>query len=967
MGTLRTITACISVSLFLFCLGCGVVAIPISSPNIRQVTPQTIQAGSKSMTLKVVGSNFEDDAVIEWNGQALPTSVVDANTLSTSVQSSSIASPAVVALTVHNKQTGRDSNSVPVTVASPGNPVQHGSSTLAISTSSLPVSTSGTAYSASLAATGGSPSYTWSIASGQLPAGLSLNASTGVISGTPTASGAFSFSVAVSDSGSPAQSATAALTMHVNAGEQGGPGSPLQVSSTLPGATVSQSYNGQLSATGGTAPYTWSIPSGKLPSGLSLAASSGAISGTPTAQGTYSFTATAIDKGNPAQSASETVAITVAEGSAIPPSLTITTSSLPSGSDGIAYAATLQAAGGTPAYTWSISAGSLPAGLTLAATTGIISGTPTATGKANFTATVNDNSNPAQTQSVATSITVGAAPPPPGPGTTWYIRPDGGTRYSANMPNGQCDGKADVAYSGAGTNQHCAFKDYRFLYDDQSYQNSGWVIAGGDTVIIRGGPWRVGYDQGNSASDAWCNGTGDPYDCVNPTIPAGSAKQHTRILGENYSSCNQSNMTQLYGGYGLYEALNLQGAQYLDVQCIELTRHSQCIIFGVPAVPGNCSSSLPIDDYAKNGIATDVNTHDVLLQDMWIHGFPSRGIIGPIGGVVTAERVDIAYNGGAGWDFDDGTGSHIIDGSGYGTASVNGVWNFKDSIIEWNGCNQQYPGKAAVSCYGQSDGGYGDGVGTPPGTCFTANVDHSIFRYNTQDGLDLLHMNMGNCSLTVTNSQSYGNNGQQYKIGPATSPAIFTNNTMVSNCRRLSAPMTGQPANYNQHLGDFCRAGDAVAIDMAQGGSMLIANNTFVSYSPTTFDIVCAVADCSNSSLTVENNIVMGYSDPAYDYGGTNGPGLYFGTPVGHVVRSNNLYYGFGHGFGCPTGYPNELCGSPQFVNQPVWTGEQSLDNFDFHLTNGSPAIGAGLPVPGITLDFSGLTRGNPPAIGAFE
>ena len=88
---------------------------------------------------------------------------------------------------------------------------------------------------------------------------------------------------------------------------------------------------------------------------------------------------------------------------------------------------------------------------------------------------------------------------------------------------------------------------------------------------------------------------------------------------------------------------------------------------------------------------------------MWIHGFASRGIIGPIGGTVTARRVDIAYNGAAGWDFDDGKA----------TPNVNGVINLSYVTIEWSGCNQAYPGTGAITCYGQSNGGYGDGIGTP--------------------------------------------------------------------------------------------------------------------------------------------------------------------------------------------------------------------------------------------------------------
>jgi hypothetical protein len=547
-------------------------------------------------------------------------------------------------------------------------------------------------------------------------------------------------------------------------------------------------------------------------------------------------------------------------------------------------------------------------------------------------------------------------------GETWYVRKDGGTRHSARTPSGQCDGKADVAYRGKGTNQHCAFGDYRFLYDDQSWQNSGWVIAGGDTVIIRDGPWRVGVNQGANPKDAWCVGKGDPYGCGNPTIPAGTATQPTRILGENYASCSSggitdpSKLTQLHGGYGLWSALNLNGAKYVDVECIELTRHSQCIRYGSPAYPNPCNTGFPIDDFAMNGVITDVNTRDVTLQDMWIHGFVSRGIIGPIGGTVSATRVDIAYNGAAGWDFDDGKG----------TPNVNGVINLTGVIIEWNGCNQAYPGTGAVSCYGQSNGGYGDGIGTPTGTCLTAHVDHSTFRYNTQDGYDMLHNDTGSCSMSITNSTSYGNNGSQFKWGPNDSPLIFTNNTVVGNCMRLSAPFPGQPNTYNAHLGDFCRANDALAFGFRDGGSLLMANNTIVSYAPTTFDASCwgtypnaqGEGKCTNSTFIFKNNIVVGYDNSAtYNLGGKSGGpgGFYIQQPIGHVIRSNNLFFGI-RGLRCSE-YPNERCADPKFVSQPHFSKEQDLDKFDFRLSETSPALRSGISVPEVKVDFDGKSR----------
>ena len=666
------------------------------------------------------------------------------------------------------------------------------SAPLTISTSNLPQATAMASYSGTLTATGGTAPYTWSISTGRLPAGLSLAAKTGTISGTPTTSGNYSFGVKVTDSSLGLggrrlnKTATATVTMKV-AAAAAKPTSLAITTSSLPSGTQGTAYSNAIAATGGTPPYSWSITSGSLPAGFSLAASTGLISGTPTASGTFSFTASVSDTSSPVQSKSVNLSLIVAS-----PTLAITSSSLPSGTVGTSYSTTLAATGGTPAYTWSVASGSsLPAGLTLAATTGTISGSPTTSGTFNFTVTVSDSSSSIQTTSVTTSINI-AAQAQTGPGTTWYIRPDGGTRYSANRTQGQCDGKADIAYPGTGTNQHCAFGDYRFLWDDQSYGNDQWVIAGGDTVIIRGGPWRVGFNQGTSPNDVWCSGGNGNNACVNPPIPAGTANQHTRILGENYASCstgnttNKASLTQIYGGFGAWEALNLGAAQYVDIECLEITRHSQCIVHGSPVYPSGCSTGYPVDDYDSEGIATDTNTHDVLLQDIWDHGHTDRGVKGAIGGLVTCNRCDISTNGMAGWDFDDGTGSN----NGNGTASLPGsLWVLNYSTIEWNGCNQEYPAVdpiPVISCYSQSTEGYGDGVGTPPGMCLSANINHSAFNYNTQDGLDLGHIDTGTCSATINDSEAIGNNGQTFKWGPNENPVVFTNNFALANCLRLS-------------------------------------------------------------------------------------------------------------------------------------------------------------------------------------
>jgi len=258
---------------------------------------------------------------------------------------------------------------------------------LSVSTASLPGGTVGQTYTQSVAATGGKTPYTWSVSSGSLPPGLTLNASTGGVTGTPTSGGTFGFTVQAADSGTPARTATKALSINVVA--------LLTVTTAgLPGGTVGQAYSQSLAATGGTPPYTWSLVSGSLPPGLSLNASNGAISGAPTSTGTFTFTAQVTDG---TQNATKSLSITVVA------QLAITTASLPGGTVGQAYSQTLAATGGTPPYTWSLASGSLPPGLSLSASGGVVSGTPTTAGTYSFTAQVTDGTRTATT---GLSITV---------------------------------------------------------------------------------------------------------------------------------------------------------------------------------------------------------------------------------------------------------------------------------------------------------------------------------------------------------------------------------------------------------------------------------------------------------------------------------------------------------------------------------------------------------------------------------
>ena len=176
----------------------------------------------------------------------------------------------------------------------------------------------------------------------------------------------------------------------------------LITTTSLPAGAVNNPYNATLSVTGGVPPYTWSIMKGSLPAGLALDADSGVISGTPTTAGTSSFTVQASDSESPPATTTATFSITIQS------SLLITTSSLPPGTVNTPYSATLTAAGGLPPYTWSVTSGSLPAGLSLDANSGVISGTPTTPGRSSFTVQVSDSQSPPATASAPLSITVNA-------------------------------------------------------------------------------------------------------------------------------------------------------------------------------------------------------------------------------------------------------------------------------------------------------------------------------------------------------------------------------------------------------------------------------------------------------------------------------------------------------------------------------------------------------------------------------
>ena len=250
---------------------------------------------------------------------------------------------------------------------------------LTIDTVSLPMGTVGVPYSASVLVSGGTPPYSWSaLLPGSLPPGLMVADATGLIFGTPSSSGSFSFDIEVHDSGVQIDSRTFTVVID--------PGAGLTIDTvSLPMGTVGVPYSAPVLVSGGTPPYFWSeLLPGSLPPGLMVDDATGLITGTPSSSGSFSFDIEVHDSGVEMDSRTFTIVIDPGAG------LTIDTVSLPMGTVGIPYSVSLLASGGTPPYSWLVTAGSLPPGLDLLPA-GLIDGTPSSSGVFTFDIEVMDS------------------------------------------------------------------------------------------------------------------------------------------------------------------------------------------------------------------------------------------------------------------------------------------------------------------------------------------------------------------------------------------------------------------------------------------------------------------------------------------------------------------------------------------------------------------------------------------------
>jgi hypothetical protein len=503
-------------------------------------------------------------------------------------------------------------------------------------------------------------------------------------------------------------------------------------------------------------------------------------------------------------------------------------------------------------------------------------------------------------------------------GQTYYVRTDGGSAE-------QCTGLVDAPYPGSGTNQPCAW-DHPF----RALPPGGVPrIAGGDTLIIGTGSYRMGYGAPGTEN---CDAEG-AYECLMPPIPSGpSPANPTRILGDS------QNPPELWGAERPWFIVNLTDASNVELGHLEITDHSGCVEFHSGGLACERDNP-PYGDWAAYGLYAE-DSASVYLHDLNIHGLAAGGVHAGRLRDWTVERVRIAGNGWVGWDGD------LWDVLG---DSNSGDLIFRRWTVEWNGCGETYPGGQPAGCWAQTAGGYGDGVATGESGGRWL-IEDSVIRYNTSDGLDFLYIREPGSSITIRRTLAEGNAGNQIKNFRG--PFLIENSIVVGNCGFFE----GQP--FTHHV-DACRAlGNALALGLTAGDRITVTNNTISGEGDC---LVTAEFYNGNATgaerVTLRNNILQGQVDFLQPFENTcliyqeTFPSDPFDVDYSIIDQVKDDL--------CPGAH--DQCGvAPGLVD----TG---TDTFDAHLLANSPAIDAGLAGVAPSDDFAGHARDARPDIGAYE
>lgn len=252
----------------------------------------------------------------------------------------------------------------------------------------LPSGELGVPYSETITASGGSAPHTFSVTAGALPPGLTLDSNSGLLSGAPSSSGTFTFTITATDQNGCPGSRQYTLTINPAIG------CPVLtiLPPTLPNAVLGAAYSEPITASGSTPDtYVYTV-TGTPPTGLALtpttppAVQTVDLAGVPSAEGSFDFTITATD----ADGCEVSQAYTMLVNPNPCPTITVAPATLPNPSVGEFYSETISASGGVPPYSFAVTSGELPPPLTLDSISGLLSGTPTTAGTFDFTITATD-------------------------------------------------------------------------------------------------------------------------------------------------------------------------------------------------------------------------------------------------------------------------------------------------------------------------------------------------------------------------------------------------------------------------------------------------------------------------------------------------------------------------------------------------------------------------------------------------